>query len=77
MSESSGSLFEKVLAELFYDSLLPLVVVKKFSEESAAIQACFVLAVLAVPIAGIVVFSAIRCRRNEESKERLEFACSS
>ena len=73
MPDFSGSLFEKVVTELFYDSFLPVVAVKKFSEESAAFQACFVLAVVAVPIAVIVVFSVIRCRRKEESKERLEF----
>ena len=67
MPNSATSLFEKVLAELYYCSIL---FVKKISEESLEFQVCFILGVVAVPIAFTIVFGVTRCKRRKVATER-------
>ena len=67
MPNSAKSLFENIFAELYYSSVL---FIKKLSEESIELQVCFILVVLAVPIALTIVFSLTRCKRRREATER-------
>ena len=67
MPNSATPLFQKVLAELYYCSIL---FIKKISEESLEIQVCFILGVVAVPVAFTIVFGVTRCKRRKEATER-------
>lgn len=67
MPDPASSVFERVLADLYFCSVS---FIKKISEESIVFQVCFVLAIVAVPIALAVAFSATRCKRRREATER-------
>ena len=61
MPTSARSLFEKALTDTYFTSLL---FVKKISEEPTELKVCFILAVIAVPIAFAVVYSVVRFKRR-------------
>ena len=61
MPTSARSLFEKVLTDTYFTFLL---FVKKISEEPTELKVCFILAVIAVPIAFAVVYSVVRFKRR-------------
>lgn len=67
MPNSASALIKKILAELYYCSIL---FIKKISEESIEFQVCFILGIVAVPIAFTTVFSVTRCKRRQEATER-------
>ena len=61
MPTSARSLFEKALTDTYFTSLL---FVKKISEEPTELKVCFILAVIALPIAFTVVYSVVRFKRR-------------
>ena len=61
MPTSARSLFKKALTETYFTFLL---FVKKISEEPTELKVCFILAVIAVPIAFAVVYSVVRFKRR-------------